>query len=293
MRSRCYSHAQPPLACEQARQILLTVDPASPTVARGSVRVPPLLLTRMLLCCFARMVAWLRARSLLPLLLFWLGLAGDLDCHPPDTRLVVAPGGVRQSLRLIRNATRWLARDRDLVRIATAAYAPEALHAPRTRTLFFRGPTREDRAPADVAAACFRPNRTVSCREGVYSLGIRQTVGRVLGSHPAVNLSGSRLPPRAYARALREHQFCLTSPGMGFGVRIVDYVASACIPVVVRPGRLLLPVGPFRCLPRPTTDVVPISPLARAYLPPRTLDLLRRYSVRGATGWPSPLCSCP
>ena len=179
-----------------------------------------------------------------PFCCFGSGSAGDLDCHPPDTRLVVAPGGVRQSLRLIRNATRWLARDRDLVRIATAAYAPEALHAPRTRTLFFRGPTREDRAPADVAAACFRPNRTVSCREGVYSLGIRQTVGRVLGSHPAVNLSGSRLPPRAYARALREHQFCLTSPGMGFGVRIVDYVASACIPVVVRPGRLLLPLEP-------------------------------------------------
>ena len=31
---------------------------------------------------------------------------------------------------------------------------------------------------------------------------------------------------------------------MGFGVRIVDYVASACIPVVVRPGRLTMPLEP-------------------------------------------------
>lgn len=31
---------------------------------------------------------------------------------------------------------------------------------------------------------------------------------------------------------------------MGFGVRIVDYVASGCIPVIVRPGRLSLPYEP-------------------------------------------------
>ena len=37
---------------------------------------------------------------------------------------------------------------------------------------------------------------------------------------------------------------CLTAPGYGFGARIVDYMACGCIPVVVRPGRLLLPFEP-------------------------------------------------
>ena len=134
--------------------------------------------------------------------------------------------------------------DTELVRIARRAYSPSRLHAPRRRTLFFRGSTREATVTPKVAAACFRPNRTESCRDGIYSLGIRQTVKQVLGHHPLLNMSGSRLSPFAYARALQESEFCLTSPGMGFGVRIVDYVAAACIPVVVRPGQLLMPHEP-------------------------------------------------
>ena len=50
--------------------------------------------------------------------------------------------------------------------------------------------------------------------------------------------------PLRYMRALQDSEFCLTSPGMGFGVRIVDYVAAACIPVVIRPGQLLMPHEP-------------------------------------------------
>ena len=140
-------------------------------------------------------------------------------------------------------------------RLITSLSAPPAarMHPRRStlraRTLFFRGASREDRAPEDVALACFRPNRTASCRDGVYSLGIRQTVKRVLGGHPMVNLSGGRLLPWLYARALREHHFCLTAPGMGFGVRIVDYVVSGCLPVVVRPGGYFCPLSPISTTP--------------------------------------------
>lgn len=47
-----------------------------------------------------------------------------------------------------------------------------------------------------------------------------------------------------YERELRSAQWCLTAPGMGFGVRLVDYVAAGCIPVVVRVGGLALPYEP-------------------------------------------------
>ena len=169
---------------------------------------------------------------------------GDLTCHPPDTDLVVLPGNVRRSLRLHRTPGQWWARDPALVRIAKVAYSPGRLHAARRRQLLFRGSTREAKATPEVAAACFRPNRTAPCRDGVYSLGIRQTVQRVLGGHPLLNFSSERVSPGSYARLLLQFDFCLTAPGMGFGVRIIDYVAAGCIPVVVRPGKLRLPLEP-------------------------------------------------
>lgn len=167
------------------------------------------------------------------------------SCVPADTAVVVLPGGVRRSLRLERTATRWRSADVALARVARAAYAPNRRHSKRVRQLYFRGSTREDKTPAAVADECFRPNRTAECRDGVYSLGIRQTVRRVLGNHPMLNFSTSK--SHTYMADLGHFEWCLTAPGMGFGVRIVDYVAAACLPVVVRPGppgRLLLPLEP-------------------------------------------------
>ena len=48
----------------------------------------------------------------------------------------------------------------------------------------------------------------------------------------------------SYHQELLQAQFCLTAPGMGFGVRLIDYVAAGCVPVVVRPGGLALPFEP-------------------------------------------------
>ena len=49
---------------------------------------------------------------------------------------------------------------------------------------------------------------------------------------------------QSYHDTLREYEFCLSAPGTGFGTRIVDYIVSGCIPVIVRPGDLLLPFEP-------------------------------------------------
>ena len=76
-------------------------------------------------------------------------------------------------------------------------------------------------------------------------MGIRQMVRREIGDHPLVRFNvNASAGAKSYGQELLSNQWCLTAPGMGFGVRIVDYVASGCIPVVVRPGRLSLPYEP-------------------------------------------------
>ena len=70
---------------------------------------------------------------------------------------------------------------------------------------------------------------------------------RELAAHPLLDAgrAGARVrDTAAYHHALRGAEWCLTAPGFGFGARLVDYVACGCIPVVVRPGRLLLPYEP-------------------------------------------------
>jgi hypothetical protein len=175
---------------------------------------------------------------------YW-GLA---DCHPPDTTMIVVPPGVRHSPKLRRSDAKWTVVDPELVGIATKAYAPHRIHAPRKRQLFFRGATREDKVPPPVAAACLKLNRSADdrrCIDGLYSLGVRQVVKALIGQHPIVSFN--EIQPKgngSYRHNLLNSEFCLTSPGMGFGVRVVDYVAAGCIPVVVRPGRLRMPLEP-------------------------------------------------
>lgn len=122
------------------------------------------------------------------LLTYW----GLTECAPPDTHPIVLPGGVRRSPRLERTPTRWISVDPDLVAVARAAYAPSQLHAPRQRVLFFRGSTREDKVEPKVAAVCLQPSRDAAdkrCRDGLYSLGIRQTVRQRVGAHPLLRFN--------------------------------------------------------------------------------------------------------
>ena len=179
------------------------------------------------------------------ILTYW----GARECHPADTSAIVLPGGSRTTPRIERTPRQWLSVDAELVRLARDAYSPQRMHAPRERVLFFRGAVREGKAPPDVAAACLDPATRRSddrrCRDGLYSLGIRQAVWRLHGRHPLVrfnaNVTGR---PRSYPAEMRASEWCLTSPGMGFGVRIVYAVAAGCLPVVVRPGQLRLPYEP-------------------------------------------------
>ena len=173
---------------------------------------------------------------------------GMADCIPSDTTMIVVPPGVRRSPKLKRTDSRWVAVDPELVSTAKRAYAPDRIHSPRVRQLFFRGSTREDKIPPEVASACLRLNRSTDdrrCIDGFYSLGIRQMVKALIGRHQMVSFNAVLPKPNgSYHHNLLTSEFCLTSPGMGFGVRIIDYVAAGCIPVVVRAGPLRMPLEP-------------------------------------------------
>ena len=184
------------------------------------------------------------------ILTYW----GDLECPPLDASLIVLPGGVRHAPRLSRSDTLWRPIDTELVKVAKRAYAAERIHAPRRLTLFFKGSTREDKVPPEIREACFRLDRKTDdkrCRDGLYSLGIRQAVKLHIGHDPILRFNpnvtrevlegGEKV---SYQAELLRSQFCLSAPGMGFGVRLIDYVAAACIPVVIRPGKLRLPFEP-------------------------------------------------
>ena len=176
---------------------------------------------------------------------------GNEDCFVPAVNYVVLPPGSGFSKRALgpkRRPALWDVRDEALVTAAIAAYGtPGAASPPRKRALFFRGSTRVSSREHVPKGRCYvasskRPRR---CRK-IYSMGIRQTVEKLIGSHPAVhfNRASSDTDPTSYHGLLRGYEFCLTAPGTGFGTRIVDMVASGCIPVVVRPGRLRLPFEP-------------------------------------------------
>ena len=197
-------------------------------------------------------------------------------CVPRDASVVVLPGGVRHSLVLRRTPTRWISTDAELVKAAMRVYRDERLHKPRRRVLHFRGAAREDETSPDVADACFRPDRAEGrqqCEE-LYSMGVRQTVRRTskppkgsnphdarltpreigearvhtplwaVGTHPMVNFVAGKIATPDYLGELEESEFCLAAPVAGFGVRIVDYAATGCLPVVVRTGQLLMPHEP-------------------------------------------------
>lgn len=174
------------------------------------------------------------------LLTYW----GHVACKPPNVFLVVVPGGTRHSLVLNRTEHRWTSMHPELVTWARRVYSPAHLHAPRRPVLYFQGSTREAGASADVVSRCFFPhNRSKGCGQGVYSLGIRQAVRRTIGSDARVVFNVGKTG--GYLTTLSQTEFCLTAPGFGFGVRIIDYVATGCLPVIVRvEPQVLLPLEP-------------------------------------------------
>ena len=188
-----------------------------------------------------------------------LGHWGDIRCLPAGVRLVVLPPGSagRDSLGAVpatpqeTNGTmrgfEWRVADARLASAARSTYEKRALHHPRTRALFFRGSTREKRHPAE--RKCYAPKTPNRHCRSIYSMGMRQMVHRILGDHPIVHFNRNT-PEQAsnttsdYHALLRSFDFCLCAPGKGFGNRIVDYVASGCIPVILRPGDLYMPLEP-------------------------------------------------
>ena len=139
---------------------------------------------------------------------------GMADCIPSDTTMIVVPPGVRRSPKLKRTDSRWVAVDPELVSTAKRAYAPDRIHSPRVRQLFFRGSTREDKIPPEVASACLRLNRSTDdrrCIDGFYSLGIRQMVKALIGRHQMVSFMLSSEAQWSYHHNLLTSEF--TSPG--------------------------------------------------------------------------------
>jgi len=197
---------------------------------------------------------------------------GDTACFPRGVLHVVLPPGSmgKPRLRAMPGKDVWRVVDDRMVSAARATYEDAALHRPRAPFLFFRGSTRQMRSGWIVRCYDPRSPRPARCRK-VYSMGIRQAVENELGKHPMVhfnrhgpapvahvdgqNSTGSPrsahqtssagiLTGASYHAMLRTYEFCLSAPGKGFGNRLVDYIVTGCIPVVVRPGGLLLPLEP-------------------------------------------------
>jgi len=76
---------------------------------------------------------------------------------------------------------------------------------------------------------CALPNAT--CR-GAYSMGVRQAVWRSeLWRDPHVRLVSAGVTD--YMAAVPRARFCLHTEGNGFGIRLVDYMAMGCVPLII------------------------------------------------------------
>eukprot|EP00899_Mesostigma_viride_P010786 jgi/Mesvir1/19709/Mv09969-RA.2 len=116
---------------------------------------------------------------------------------------------------------------------AQAVFRDGWQHADRPTFLFFSGGNR----PL-VNPECADPgNDSATCRDMEYAMGIRAAIFAWFGENARgmgdVQISAQYANEQYYPK-LRSSKFCLDVPGFGFSVRILDYVASGCIPVIVR-----------------------------------------------------------
>eukprot|EP00899_Mesostigma_viride_P003752 jgi/Mesvir1/13378/Mv15051-RA.1 len=119
---------------------------------------------------------------------------------------------------------------------ARAAYEGEGLSQPRPLLLFMAASN-----PVLGDPTCPDPNNDGPgpCREFEYGMGVRAAAFNWFREYasgmPDVLMSNDIHSGREnYQRNMRSSRFCLDALGHGFSTRIVDYVSSGCIPIIVR-----------------------------------------------------------
>eukprot|EP00899_Mesostigma_viride_P014381 jgi/Mesvir1/22944/Mv19454-RA.1 len=116
---------------------------------------------------------------------------------------------------------------------ALAVFRDNWRDVPRPTFLYFSGANVPLVHPqcADVG------NDSATCRDVEYAMGICAAVFAWFGKN-ARGMGDVRVTeeynPEVYYDELQASRFCLDMPGSGFSFRILDYVASGCIPVIVR-----------------------------------------------------------
>ena len=101
----------------------------------------------------------------------------------------------------------------------------------RSTLLFFAGNTETDKSQFKEGTWLYNHPQ-----EDRFSLGVRQIIYRLYHNHTRFKLIKGHLPTdEAYARELRDSEFCLAPSGMGFGGRFKAGVAYGSIPVIIQP----------------------------------------------------------
>lgn len=54
------------------------------------------------------------------------------------------------------------------------------------------------------------------------------------GRHPNVTIHEGILPADKYRELLHNSKFCLAASGHGWGIRLSQYMAQGCVPVIIQ-----------------------------------------------------------
>ena len=119
----------------------------------------------------------------------------------------------------------------------------------RQAKLLFWGSVRLRRGERDVGACVAHPAAGSPFCSRLYSRGVRQVMWMLYANHSFADFRSSEEPSLArsdaksgrgehgerlgYYETLLRTEYCLVATGSGFGVRLIDYLASGCIPVIV------------------------------------------------------------
>eukprot|EP00899_Mesostigma_viride_P009648 jgi/Mesvir1/18685/Mv17176-RA.2 len=200
-----------------------------------------------------------------------LGHYGRLDarldspyaCMDPQKDLVIPP---MTSVSKPQMQFVWKDGARDVVYVqpggvqqARVVHEGKGPSAPRPMFLFMAAGNREmlDKACADT------DNNSKGCRDNEYAMGARAAIFSWFREHaawvPDIAVLQRAFKPDQYYAKLRSSRFCLDALGYGFSTRIVDYVISGCIPVIVRDD-VLWPYESFGLLGDETWSLLQDNP---------------------------------
>eukprot|EP00899_Mesostigma_viride_P014369 jgi/Mesvir1/22933/Mv19447-RA.1 len=117
---------------------------------------------------------------------------------------------------------------------ARAAYEGKGPLLPRPIFLFMAASNREM-----LNKACADPNNnSKKCRDDEYAMGARAAIFSWFREHaagvPDIGLYEHSFSAEEYYYKLRSSRFCVEALGHGFSTRLMDYMVSGCIPVIVR-----------------------------------------------------------